>query len=284
MIISLFNAMKNYLFFLWISFVLIFGSIACSDDDGNGEVNGPELDGIVKTVKLVDNSEGDGLVSTYEFFYDSEMRLTKIYNEYTHKNGDLCQDTLYFSYETNKVTVIKGWILHHVVATPDEILDQWSENIRDTIVYILKNGRAQYCQIKGTSVMGFDYDETAGNLVMAKNEYYRTYFEWKEENIFLKKDVSIYVNEDDNYINEILYLPMTALNNTNIDLNPLFSSLISGCSDEVIFGVWAGILGNRCKNLIEDKEDYEDLKYEMQGKYVTKIIGESGYAEIKYMK
>lgn len=251
--------MKNYLFLVWACFALLFGCVACSDDDKDEK--DPELSGIVKTVKIEEEYKDILWVDKFEFSYDSEKRLTKLYHESLDEDGkETLKDTIYFSYTTNKVTVI----------TEIEMEG------RDTLVFAMENGRAKSFD-SDSDEFEFGYDGT-GNLTSMVSGYRKFSFDWKDGNIVKKTITSGGDTENSEY------LPEAALNNANIDLNFLFSAVFLDFSTGTEFGFLAGILGNRCKNLVADKEYRQELTFEMQGKYITKIVGKSYTMEIEYAK
>lgn len=246
--------------------------IACDKEVDKG------ISGIVKKVVIVDQSKGKDFVDSYTFFYNADMQLCQIYNKYTLENKDAyAEDTLTFVYAPDKVRIIKGWQLHHVVADEHTILDEYWESVQDTFVYTMENGRAKHSQTESFG-LDYKYDATTGNLISAENSYGTTLFSWQDGDILIRKEEWAGQDQGDEYE----YLPETVLNNTNIDLNPLFSTLISGCADEVQYGFWAGILGNRCRHLISDKEDAEPLVVEQEDGYPTQVTGKTWHMNITY--
>lgn len=270
--------MKNRILGLWLVFVLLFVcGVACNDnDDRDGDF---EVSGIVGSVKLVEQNKGKESIDSYMFYYDSEMRLSKIYNNYPLKEDDsgMAEDTLYFSYGTDKITIVKGWKMHNLVIDENGVIKDYWESLRDTVVYTLQNGRAKNCNMMDFTTVDYKYDETTGNLISVQNAFRSAQFIWENGNVTTRQD-----EVNNNSVEEFEYVPGSVLNNTNIDLNLLLSTLFTGYSEDVEFGFWAGILGNKCKNLIFNKEDAEEMKFEMKGEFPVKLTAKSWYMEINY--
>lgn len=255
-----------------IIFGLLSVCIACHKDDDKG------ISGIVKKVVVVEQSEGKNFMDSYTFFYNPEMQLSRIYNKYSLEKEDAyAEDTLSFIYAPNEVMIIKGWQMHHIIVDEHTVLDEYWESVRDTTVYTMENGRAKRSQTESL-VLDYKYDATTGDLISVKNNYGTTWFTWQDGDILVRKEEWTGQNQESKYE----YLPETLLNNANIDLNPLFSTLISGCADEVQYGFWAGILGNRCRHLISDKEDAEPLVVEQEDGYLTHVTGKTRHMTITY--
>lgn len=240
-------------------------SLACSKNEDKG------IDGMIKTVVIEGQSEEKDFVDSYTFFYNSEKQLSQIYYKYLPDK----EDTLSFFYTSNEVMIIKGWQLHHVsIDANNTILEEYWESLRDTFIYTMENGRAKHCQSGSYGSTDYKYEETTGNLIAATNNYKTILFTWQEGDILSRKEE--WPGED------LEYMPESELNNANIDLIPLFSTLISGCPEDITLGFWAGIMGNRCRHLISDKKDAEPLIVERENGYITQVIGKNRHMAITY--
>lgn len=238
--------------------------LACNKNDDKG------MDGMIKTVVIEGQSEEKEFVDSYTFFYNTENQLSQIYYKYLLDK----EDTLSFFYTSNEVRIIKGWQLHHVTVDQNlTILEDYWESLRDTFIYAMNNGRAIHCQ-SGIYSSDYKYEETTGNLIAAKDNYKTILFTWQEGDILARKEE--WPGED------LEYLPESELNNANIDLIPLFSTLISGCPEDITLGFWAGIMGNRCRHLISDKKDAEPLVFGQENGFTTRVTGKTWNMTITY--
>lgn len=264
--------MKNEAWKTGIIFGLLSVCIACHKDDDKG------ISGIVKKVVVVDQSEGKNSMDSYTFFYNSEMQLSRIYNKYSLEKEDAyAEDTLSFIYAPNEVMIIKGWQMHHIIVDEHTVLDEYWESVRDTTVYTMENGRAKRSQTESL-VLDYKYDATTGDLISVKNNYETILFTWQDGNILVRKEERSVQNQEDRMEFSVEAIP----NNANIDLNLLFSTLTGGIPDDVEFGFWAGILGNKCRHLISDKNVAEPLEFELEGGYPIRVNGKFRHMTITY--
>lgn len=212
--------MKNSLV-LAVSLILsAINFVACNDDDNDSEING-----IVDSVTISVDGETTG---TIEYTYDEKGRVDKVIQDVTNYS----REVFLFDYEDNSVIVEKHYT--------DEDTYEYTYTLEDGLAtkYSFRNKTENY----GSGYGIFTY---AGRSLTGCNTDTPTYYEysWKDGNIIsVKEDNSMEFEGD-----------VTSFdNNASVDLNVVIAEIYDGHPMEI--AAYAGILGNRCKNLVLPKD------------------------------
>lgn len=224
--------MKKILNLVLLFGVMACGLAACSDDDDDDK-----LSGVIDSIEI--QIEGE-TVATQKFTYDEKERLIKVTEPAFGEDG-VGEVSYTFTYEENKVTVVFA----------EGVNDRDSE----TCEFELEGDKA--ISYKNTSRWG----TIEGEFVYEGNKLQKwiedeesTEFTWEDGNITFIDDEEDFGGKVSSYENK-----------ANIDYN----AILSAFPDELSGAAYAGILGEKTKNVIFPEGNNYNVT--LKDGYITEI-------------